>query len=302
MHKPNPIPDTMALRPFLVRDAVNAGVAVNRLRASDLARPFFGTRVTSTFPLDLVGRCRALAVRMPPAAFLCGPTAALLLGIPLPIAMEQHPEVHVGMADPARAPHAASIHGHRLQIATGDLRILSGIRLTSPARTWCDLAGILTLQQLVVAGDYLIFHERRLTNREQLAEAIARYPGRRGRPNMVAALALLHERSESPKESELRLIIVMARLPVPLVNEPVFDDDGIFLARPDFRFEDCRMVIEYEGDHHRTDKAQWRRDLARISALEAAGWYVMRVSQEDLNHREELVRKIIRIRRRLMSA
>ncbi len=43
-----------------------------------------------------------------------------------------------------------------------------------------------------------------------------------------------------------------------------------------------RVLIEYEGDHHRTDAAQWASDLRRYRAAERLGWVVVRWSRSDL--------------------
>ncbi|MDZ4046071.1 MAG: DUF559 domain-containing protein [Rhodoglobus sp.] len=63
-----------------------------------------------------------------------------------------------------------------------------------------------------------------------------------------------------------------------------------------FRAE--RLIIEYQGDYHRT-RAQWRKDMTRRSRLEARGWRVMEVGADDLRDPRELV---ARVRARLDAA
>lgn len=43
-----------------------------------------------------------------------------------------------------------------------------------------------------------------------------------------------------------------------------------------------RLVIEYEGDQHRTDAAQWASDIARYREFERLGWSTLRVTNRDL--------------------
>ena len=50
----------------------------------------------------------------------------------------------------------------------------------------------------------------------------------------------------------------------------------------DMGWEDIEVAVEYEGDHHRTDRRQFNRDIARIDALTELGWIVVRVTAEDI--------------------
>ena len=85
------------------------------------------------------------------------------------------------MPAPLRALRVAATVGHKLQLGDGDLRDWSVLRLTTPARTWCDLAGVLDLEDLVAAGDYLVHHSHPLCSLAELHIGIACHPGRRGR-------------------------------------------------------------------------------------------------------------------------
>src|SRR3712207_2113010 len=83
----SPLPDGLDGERFLARDARAAGSTSSRLRAGDLARPFWGVR--SIRPDEtLVDRCRSLALRLPPDACYSHSTAALLFGAPLPGRLE----------------------------------------------------------------------------------------------------------------------------------------------------------------------------------------------------------------------
>ena len=87
----------------------------------------------------------------------------------------------------------------------------------------------------------------------------------------------MSERSRSPAESRTRLIFEDARLPTPELNMDIRDPMGKFVANVDFAFPRFRLVVEYEGDHHRTDREQFRRDIERIESLSALGWRVVRL-------------------------
>lgn len=300
-----PLPDGWADRPFRVGDAVRAGAGVDRLNGGDLDRPFWGIRAPALGPhaaasmphasrADLEALCRALLVRMPPAAFFTHSTAALLLGLPVPARLARLRPLHVGCSAPARAMDARDISGHSLRLGPDDLVERGPFLLTAPARTWLDLAALLSLGELVAVGDYLIHWAAPIVTPGELAAALESYPSRSGLANARAALPLLRTRAESPRESVLRVIIVLAGLPEPDCNYTVFDPEGRFLARGDLVYPDYRLFLEYQGDQHRTDRAQWRSDIRRIGRLEDHGWQVLQFTDDDLRDPTALVARIAR--------
>ena len=117
-------------------------------------------------------------------------------------------------------------------------------------------------------------------------------PGRRGARRMRAAIALLEPRADSPMETRLRLLLLRAGLGRPVANQDVVVDGG-WLARPDLSYPDLRIAIEYDGDHHRTNRRQWQRDIGRRRVLEDAGWLVIVVTADDVLRRpEQLVERV----------
>lgn len=155
---------------------------------------------------------------------------------------------------------------------------------------------MLGVSHLVAAADYLVGPKPKATL-AQLERAVAIWKGQNGAKNLRAALPLVRLRVRSPRETLLRLLIADAGLPEPEINYWIYDDQGQFLAESDLVYPEGKVVIEYEGDHHRTDLRQWRKDIARREALEDAGWRVIRVSADDLDLYPD--RLIARIRRTL---
>jgi hypothetical protein len=303
-----PLPDGWADRPFRVGDALRAGVSASRLDGGDLDRPFWGVRIPAQGRPGVRGYvtrgevealCTALLVRMPPSAFFSHATAAILLGLPVPARLSRLRPVHVGVPAPVRPMEARDVVGHRLSVLPDDLVERGRLRLTGPARTWLDLAATLTLHELVAVGDHLIQWRSPLVTPGELAAALQTYPGRRGLQRARAALPLLRTRAESPRESVLRVIIVLAGLPEPECNLEVFDADGGFLARGDLVYREYRLFLEYQGDQHRTDRAQWRSDIRRTGRLEDNGWQVLQFTDDDLRDPAALVARIrLRLRAR----
>lgn len=90
----------------------------------------------------------------------------------------------------------------------------------------------------------------------------------------------------SPLETDLRLLLNDAGLPEPALDVEVRDPDGRLIAILDAAYPGPRVAIEAEGDHHRTDAAQWARDIERQAALTARGWEVVRVTSAHIRGRE----------------
>ncbi|MEQ1738112.1 MAG: hypothetical protein ABL886_17130, partial [Rhodoglobus sp.] len=178
-------------------------------------------------------------------------------------------------------PDVAQIIGHQVAIRPDEVVLLDGLRVSSPARTWRELASILDEADLVAAGDALIHHARELTDINELTSVVMRdrtYPGRRYARD---ALHHLSNRAESRAESLLRIALWRAGLPAMLVNQDIVDRTGSLLARVDLLFRDFPVAVEYDGDQHRTDAFQWRRDVRRLGDLEDAGISVVRVTADD---------------------
>lgn len=58
-----------------------------------------------------------------------------------------------------------------------------------------------------------------------------------------------------------------------------------------------KVAVEYDGERHRTDRKQWRDDIARREALDDHGWKLVVVTADDLRYRRNLI--VTRVERRL---
>jgi very-short-patch-repair endonuclease len=87
--------------------------------------------------------------------------------------------------------------------------------------------------------------------------------------------------AESPRETWLRLLLIRAGFPVPQTQIPVYDEYGALVAVLDMGWENIRLAVEYEGDHHRTDRRQFNKDIRRADAIAELGWIHVRVTAED---------------------
>ena len=293
-----------------MRGALGAGVGAGRLRGRDLERPFHGVRLVAGASLDtgrsygsfatardaeefaqLVARCLAYSLVLKPGQFFSHGTAARLWKAPLAGRFEASEPLHVSTPAPRRAPEGRGVVGH--QSASPNTRPVDrfGFPVSGPASTWIALASMRTtgVDELVVVGDHLVLdptvldpHDiRPHCSLDDLGSAVAT---RHGRGSRAAARALpqVRQGAESRTETLLRLVLVRAGLPEPALAHNLHDAAGRWLARVDLYFPEQRVVVEYDGEQHRTDSRQYARDQDRIDALIRAGYTVIRVRKGQL--------------------
>ena len=97
----------------------------------------------------------------------------------------------------------------------------------------------------------------------------------------MKARALVRANTDSPKETELRLLLLHHGLPEPAINVPIFDHDGGWIQDPDLSYGEEKIAIQYDGGHHATP-AQRRSDIFRDEDARDAGWRVVVLTQWDL--------------------
>lgn len=287
-----PLPVQASGRALSVAQLAALGISERRSYGVDLQRPFRGVR-SHGFDLGaLTHRCAAYLPRLAPGQFFSHSTAAMLHGIPVPLSHRRDPRIHVSSLRPALPPRAAGVVGHRLR-APVLLVTVAGLPASDPVSTWCLLASTLGDRDLIAAADFLL-GPRSTVTLTQLQVAVAGWHGHNGAAALRGALPLARLRVRSPRETFLRLMLRDAGLPEPEINYWIYDDHGRFLTESDLVYPEEKVVLEYEGDHHRTDAVQWRKDIARREALEDAGWRVVRITAEDMDRYPE--RLLARVR------
>jgi hypothetical protein len=269
--------------PFHVREAAERGLTKKQLRAKRLTRPFRGVRTSGSLE-TVLDRARAYAVKMHPDGFFSHVTAAVLLGIWLPSALERRPELHVSVPPGVRAPRDHLVKGHQLVPRPGQVHLHLGLRVAGEIETWCQLAQVLGLEDLVVAGESLLAKNRRRPRRLQELESAVAVGGRPRQALLQRALPLLREGVRSAMETRLRRLLVRAGLPEPEINREIFDERGRRVGECDLVYVVQRVVVEYEGRQHFEDQAT-RNDILKYERLQDLGWRVVRVTKDDLRLR-----------------
>jgi very-short-patch-repair endonuclease len=97
--------------------------------------------------------------------------------------------------------------------------------------------------------------------------------------------------AESPMETRLRWLLIQAGLPRPDVQADLRDADGRFVGRADLYYRSVRLVIEYDGAHHRDRLVE---DNRRQNAMINAGFHILRFTAADIHQRPEVVAAQVR--------
>lgn len=182
----------------------------------------------------------------------------------------------------------------------GDLHLaIPGIMLHRTVRMPpCDEAGVTPaaafvqscdderLIDLVKKGDWLLHREH--ASADEIAQVAARDPWRPGAEQVAAVLPWLEERSRSPKESEVRVLLVAAGLPRPESNVDLVLG-GRWLGCVDLLYRKWLLVVEYEGRQHAFDTGQFNHDIGRYGGLRREDVAYVQITQEMLRQPRALV-------------
>jgi hypothetical protein len=169
--------------------------------------------------------------------------------------------------------------------------------VVDPARVWVQLGPGLDRLSLVAAGDDLVRRKRPLSSIAELERVVALSKGVRGIRMLRAALADVRPGTDSPMETRLRLQLIDAGLPEPVIGHTILDWTGAFVGTPDLAYVKERIAIEYEGDGHRSDPLVFADDIERRERMQEASWYVIRVIKDHVFRRQAWL--IDRVRRQL---
>ena len=227
-------------------------------------------------------------------------TAARLLGLPVPRRWAPTEPLDVMNITTAAKIRRAGCSGHRGLESRHTVQ-RNGLRIVSPPDTWCDLAGTgaMDLDELIVVGDAVV-HYRRGIPLSQLAEAVSRRRGGRGAKLMAEVLPQLRPRNNSPMETRARLLFLRGGLPEPELNVVINDQSsGQWLSDSDFVWREQRVVAEFDGDHHRTDRQHWQNDVARRENLQDDGWAFVQLTYASVMVHPRNQGTVIRLRRLL---
>lgn len=268
--------------------AREAGISDEALRRRDVVRMSRDTYVPRAIAGDLRTRIAAVLLTAPAGAVVSHLSAAALWEVEIPLIRDErvHITVSTGSAVRTRADRVI----HRAPLDREETTSVRRCPITTPARTWRDLATVLERPALLAVTDQLLAAGCTI---EELARQLQRRPTGRGAARAREVLPLGDRRAESVMESWTRWLVHAARLPMPDLQVDVHSEGGLFVGRADFLWRERKVIVEFDGDHHRERQA-FVHDLRRQNGLVAAGWTILRFSSADVLGRPEYVIAAIR--------
>ncbi|BBY26628.1 hypothetical protein [Mycolicibacterium sediminis] len=172
---------------------------------------------------------------------------------------------------------------HRERLTDDEVCTLSGMSVTTPARTAFDVGRRGPLRTALMRLDALA-HATGLTSAD-VTPVIAAHRGARGIVGLREAIDSMDGGAESPQETRTRLVLLRAGMRRPVTQIEVVDDYGHVFARIDMGWPDLKVGVEYDGEQHWTDARQRSHDIDRYAVLADRRWAIIRVSAELLRYR-----------------
>jgi len=256
-------------------------VGAEALAAGTLNRHRLRTRHRVVFPgVYLPRHCEPTLRRRTVAAWLWSKRAAVVAGLPASAWhgsgwVDDDAAVELVSANTRPPPGILTRNDTLLD---DEVQVIGGLPVTSAARTGFDLARRGPVGVAVARLDALCRDTRCAP--ADIESIASRHRGARGLRQLESVVRLVDPGAESPRETWLRLLLVGAGVPAPRTQIEVHDQ-GFFVARLDMGWDSVMVAVEYDGDHHRSDRAQYVRDMRRHEELRRLGWIVIRVVRED---------------------
>ncbi len=258
-------------RVVLGGEAVRAGAATRHELARDYTKLYRGVFVRKGGEITLRDRAIGGWLATGRRGVIAGLTAAALHGAPwvdstLPVEV-------TGVK--GRPQDGLLLRTERL--APDEVTRVGGLPVTTRVRTAFDLGRHLDRADALSRLDALMWNQR-----FEIAEVAAlaeRRPRARGVIQLRELLPLIDGGAASPRASALRLHLHDNGFPRPETQIPVLEGSRP-VAFLDMGWPEYGVAVEYDGDHHRKDRTQYVKDIARMRMLEARRWIVIRVIAE----------------------
>lgn len=253
-------------------EAVRAGVATRHELARDYTKLYRGVFVRKDVEITLRERAIGAWLATGRKGVVAGSAAAALHGAP--------------WVDPTTPIEITGVKGRPQEglvlrterVAPDEATRRSGLPVTTRERTAFDLGRHLDRFGALARLDALMWDQH--YDIADVLDLADRHPHARGVKQLRELLPLVDGGAASPRESMLRLWLLDCGFPRPETQIPVFDESRP-VAFLDMGWSEYGVAVEYDGDHHRKDRQQYVKDIARLRMLQQLGWIVIRVIAED---------------------
>ena len=216
-------------------------------------------------------------------------TASELHG--LPVLQRLRTPVDLTLPPPATAEQPSGVRLHWPLLDPADVTVVQGVGCTTAARSILDVGRAVGQRDwAVVIADAAL--QRELVTVDELIGAVDRVAHPQHRRALLQMLDRVDGRSRSPKETQVRLILIDGGLPAPEPNWPLRGDDGRVIALGDLVYRRHLIWLEYDGFGSHGRREAFRYDRTRERLIRARGFDVIRLIDDDVVRPISLVRMV----------
>ncbi len=219
-----------------------------------------------------MARARAAVLACRPDAVASHRSAACLFGL-LPEIESADVQVTVVGRNPGIHP---GIRLHRVAILPRpDVTTINGIKVTSIARTICDLAATESTRDTEHALQEALFRDKTIDR--AVAAVLTREPRRRG-ARVIRSLLKDPRLTRSERERRILKLIDQAQLPKPLTNVHLHG----YVA--DVYWPHHNLILEFDGWQGHGHRLAFESNRKRDQVMLAAGLRTLRVTDRQLTN------------------
>lgn len=232
--------------------------------------------------------CTALADDLGKSLLFGMTTALTLQGIALPERCDLDASLkHITVSKRNHRKRNQGIHCHVWKQCNSQAHVKINARVyaLAPILVWAQLAVHVPLYSLIALAESIIAANPDTFDASQFTAFATDAPRFMGKTRCMTASAYIQNNVLSPSESKGRLTLIAHGIPCPETNYTVpnaaFSSSKASMSL-DMAWVEFQVGVEYDGDQHRTDKAQWRRDQEKREYLRRQGWIIICITADDL--------------------
>ncbi len=275
------------------RSEIAAEIGDRAMRAlvdsGQLCELWCGMLVPREQVLDPIVRATAALRGLGPEAALTGRTAAWLQGCPA----AADSTVHVAMPYSRHQRSRDGLAVHHGRGLLDDVVLADGLRTVPLDLAVAELLCTDGARNALAIADQAAALPAAAPQAEFCARIRVRLAQRRDwRGTLRAAhlLSLVSGKAESPPESWLRLLVVEAGFPPPVMQFEIRDLDGRLRYVLDQSWPELRIALEYDGYEAHQDRGT--QDSRRDEDLGRRGWITIRARAADLRDPSRLLAEL----------
>ncbi|GAB2931150.1 type IV toxin-antitoxin system AbiEi family antitoxin domain-containing protein [Rhodococcus aerolatus] len=275
--------EQLVLSSVVTRDDVLRWHSAHELRSmverGSLVRVWRGVYSDDGPAPGLRTRLRGLDLALGEQVTACGVSAAELYGF----AVDADARVHVAVPVPRALADRPGVRVHRGDV--GPVVEVGERPVVAPAWAAVDTSRARRRPRALATLDAAL--RSGTCSHDHLLDAVDRRRGHRGVSAVRGLVGLADGLSESPMESETRLLLHDGGLPRPTLQHEVRTADGRLVARLDLAWPDHRVAVEYDGLEFHRDRRSLENDRRRAAELLGEGWRCLALTRADVRDRPE---------------